>query len=83
MKECHCILLIFGATGDLASRKLLPALYFMEQERQLKDSFKVICIARKDKTDLQYREEASVSIKKFSRIKVHEEPLKKLLARIS
>ena len=83
MKESHCILLIFGATGDLTSRKLLPALYFMEQERQLKDSFKVICIARKEKTDLQYREESSFSIKKFSRVKVHEEPLKKLLARIS
>ena len=76
-------MLIFGATGDLAKRKLLPALYFLERERQLKDNFRVICIARKKKTPVQYRNEAAESIKKFSRIKVNDDVLGKLLSRIS
>ena len=83
MKECSCIFTIFGATGDLTNRKLLPAFYFLEQERQLKENFRIICIARKEKSDEQYREEASSSIKKFSRIKVQDETLKKVLSRIS
>ena len=83
MNNCHCVFTIFGATGDLTSRKLLPAFYFLEQERQLKDEFRLICAARKEKTDEQYRQEASNSIKKFSRVKVQDEILHKLLSRIS
>ena len=82
MREHHCILSIFGATGDLTSRKLLPALYFMEQEGQLKQNFRIVCIARKKKTIEQFRNEASDSVKKFSRIKVKEEILGKLVSRI-
>src|SRR3989344_7392109 len=82
MKERHCIFSIFGATGDLTSRKLLPAFYFMEQENQLKDSFRIICIARKQKNTDEYRKEAYESIKKHSRIKVNDTILDKLLSRI-
>ena len=82
MKECHCILSIFGATGDLANRKLLPALYFLEQEKYLKENFKIVAIARKEKTNEQYREEASESIKRFSKRKVNEDVLKKLVSRM-
>ncbi|MBI4452957.1 glucose-6-phosphate dehydrogenase [Candidatus Woesearchaeota archaeon] len=82
MKECNCVFLIFGATGDLAHRKLLPAFYFMERENQLKDSLSIVCIARKEKTTEQYRKEASDSIRKFSRIKVDERLLEKLVSRI-
>ena len=82
MKEHHCMLCIFGATGDLTNRKLLPALYFLEQEKQLKDNFMVICIARRNKTNEQYRSEAADAIKKFSRIKVNDEILKKLVSKI-
>ncbi|MDP3766264.1 MAG: glucose-6-phosphate dehydrogenase [Nanoarchaeota archaeon] len=82
MKEHHCIMLIFGATGDLAKRKLLPALYYLEKENQLKQDFKVVCIARKEKTHEIYRNEASGSIRQFSRIKTDESILKKLISRI-
>ena len=82
MKEHYCIFSIFGATGDLTHRKLLPALYFMEQEKQLKDNFRIICIARKEKNNKQYRNEASDSIKKYSRVKVHDDVLNNLLSRI-
>ncbi|HLC60039.1 MAG TPA: glucose-6-phosphate dehydrogenase [Candidatus Nanoarchaeia archaeon] len=82
MKECSCIFTIFGATGDLTNRKLLPAFYFLEQERQLKENFRIICIARKKITNAQYRKGAANSIKKFSRINVKDEILRKVLSRI-
>ena len=82
MNGTNCILSIFGATGDLTHRKLLPALYFMEQERQLKENFRVVCIARKEKTRGEFIREVSGSVKKFSRIKVNDTLLEKLLSRI-
>lgn len=83
MKECSCVFSIFGATGDLTRRKLLPAFYFLEQERQLKQDFSIVCIARKEKSADEYRQEAADAIKKFSRIKVTDEILNKLISRIS
>ncbi len=83
MKDHYCIFSIFGATGDLTNRKLLPAFYFMEHERQLKDKFRIICIARKRKTSEEYRKESAESVRKFSRVKVSDDTLNKLLSRIS
>ena len=82
MNENHCIFSIFGATGDLTNRKLLPALYYLEQERHLKENFKIVAVARKEKTDGEYREKASDAIRKFSKRRVNEEILKKLVSRI-
>ncbi len=82
MKECPCVFSIFGATGDLTKRKLLPALYYLEQERYLNEDFRIIAIARKEKTNEQYREEASDSIRKFTKRKVHDDVIKKLVSRI-
>ncbi len=82
MSERHCIFSIFGATGDLANRKLLPAFYHLEREGYLKENFRIIAIARKNKTDEECREGASNSIRRFSKRKVSEEILKKLVSRI-
>ena len=43
---CHFV--IFGATGDLASRKLLPALYALEALDQLGPALRFIAFARRD-----------------------------------
>ncbi|HLG24585.1 MAG TPA: glucose-6-phosphate dehydrogenase [Candidatus Nanoarchaeia archaeon] len=82
MKEHHCVLCIFGATGDLANRKLLPALYYLEQESKLSDSFRVVCVARKEKIHEDFREDAAKSIRSFSRMKVDDKNLQKLLSKI-
>src|SRR5260370_14214406 len=42
-----CILIIFGITGDLAHRKLLPALYNLSVERRLPGNFSVVGVARR------------------------------------
>jgi len=82
MMEDNCIFLIFGATGDLANRKILPALYQLEQEKYFKENFKIVLIARKEKTNEQYGQEVEVSIGKFSKRKVQDDVLKKLVSRI-
>jgi len=83
MKENPCILAIFGATGDLANRKLLPALYYLEQEKRLKESFKILGIGRKEKGNEQFRLSSAESIKNSSKRKINDEALKKLVSRIS
>jgi glucose-6-phosphate 1-dehydrogenase len=81
-KKVSCIFTIFGATGDLTHRKLLPALYFLEREQFLGNNFSIVCVARREKTNEQYKEEAKASIKKFSRIKVEDKILNRVLKRI-
>lgn len=64
-----CILVIFGATGDLTGRKLLPALYNLAREGQLPSHFVCVGFARRDKSNEQFREEMFNDINKYSRTK--------------
>ncbi len=52
-----CILVIFGATGDLTGRKLFPAIYNLVREGQLPSQFACVGFARRDKTHEQFRDE--------------------------
>lgn len=72
-------LVIFGATGDLAQRKLLPALYNLAHEGALPERFFMIGAARSEMSDDEYRELARESIKKYSRRPAEENVLDKLL----
>ncbi|MBX4204778.1 MAG: glucose-6-phosphate dehydrogenase [Candidatus Doudnabacteria bacterium] len=49
------ILAVFGATGDLVSRKLLPAIYHLYRNKQLPNKFKVIGVARRPFSDDEFR----------------------------
>ena len=55
-EEMKALYIIFGATGDLASRKLYPALYKLYKKGCLKDHFAVIGTARRDWSDEHYQE---------------------------
>ncbi|MFC2049231.1 glucose-6-phosphate dehydrogenase [Chlamydiota bacterium] len=70
-----CILVIFGATGDLTSRKLLPALYNLQREGQLPNHFACVGFARREKTNEQFRQEMHEAVGKFSRVKPVDENL--------
>src|SRR5919198_374392 len=50
-----CILVIFGASGDLTKRKLVPALYNLAQERLIPTEFAVVGVARKEISDDEFR----------------------------
>jgi glucose-6-phosphate 1-dehydrogenase len=50
-----CVLVVFGASGDLTSRKLLPAVERLSRRRLLSPGFAVVGIARTEMTDEQFR----------------------------
>ena len=56
-------LLLFGATGDLAHRMLLPSLYGLHADGLLPDDFRIVCTARSDLTDDQYQATAVEALK--------------------
>ncbi|MDR2539332.1 MAG: glucose-6-phosphate dehydrogenase [Chlamydiales bacterium] len=70
-----CILIIFGATGDLTARKLLPALYNLAREGQLPPQFACVGFARKKKTNELFRKEVKEALDQFSRVKPIDESL--------
>ena len=62
-----CTLVIFGATGDLTHRKLIPALYNLAAEGALPPSVSIIGFARREKTSEEFRKELEEAARKFSR----------------
>ncbi|OED36773.1 glucose-6-phosphate dehydrogenase [Chromatiales bacterium (ex Bugula neritina AB1)] len=58
-------LVLFGGTGDLAMRKLLPAMYFRHHEAQLPDEGRIICIARSDLTTEQFVQKMEVAARSY------------------
>jgi glucose-6-phosphate 1-dehydrogenase len=72
-------LVIFGATGDLAKRKLIPALYNLAHEGALPERFHLVGVSRKEKEHDDYREECEQAIRRFSRRTPDEDVLKSLL----
>ena len=75
-------LVIFGGTGDLAQRKLLPAIYNLAHEGALPEGFNLIGVSRSEMSDDEYRAVAGESIKTHSRRAPDEEVLEKLLERV-
>lgn len=61
------MLVIFGGTGDLTHRKLMPALYNLCVDGWLPERFTIVSVGRREKTDKQYRDEVFESLNKFSR----------------
>ncbi len=76
-------LVIFGATGDLAHRKLLPAIYNLAHEGALPEGFNLIGVSRSEMSDDEYRGMARDAIKEFSRRPPDEQVLEKLLERVA
>ena len=60
-----CSMVIFGASGDLTERKLIPALFYLTREHMLPPGFAVVGCARTPKTDEQFGQEMSDAVKKF------------------
>jgi glucose-6-phosphate 1-dehydrogenase len=75
-------LTIFGATGDLARRKLLPALYNLAHEGALPERFNLIGVSRSEKAHEDFQNEAREAIEEFSRRKPDPDVLEALLANV-
>ncbi len=61
-----CCIVIFGATGDLTHRKLIPALFSLEAQGLLPEHFKIIGFARRDFSDHSFRDELQSSLQEFA-----------------
>jgi glucose-6-phosphate 1-dehydrogenase len=66
-------LVIFGASGDLARRKLIPALWSLYQERTLPEPFSIIGVARTELEEDEFRERMHDAVKEFARAKIPSE----------
>src|SRR5882672_2072856 len=64
-----CSVIIFGASGDLTKRKLVPALYRLVQEKLLPAEFAIIGQARTAMTDAEFRDKMKTAIAQFSEAK--------------
>jgi len=60
-------LAIFGATGDLSNRKLLPALYNLAHDGALPERFNLVGISRSEMSDEDFRKLATEAVRKYSR----------------
>src|SRR5213082_1029336 len=68
-----CTIVIFGATGDLTHRKLIPALYNLAADGDLPPAVAIVGFARREKNDEQFRSELEKATRKFSRQAVRDE----------
>src|SRR3954466_4069463 len=73
---------IFGATGDLAQRKLLPALYNLAHDGALPERVNLIGTSRTEHSDDEFRELAADAIRRYSRRTPDERVLTRLLAEV-
>lgn len=72
------ILVIFGASGDLAKLKLFPALYSLMEQKRLDKEFYIVGYARTKKSQEEFQKEFKQSIKKNYAGKVDEKLLEEL-----
>src|ERR1700751_3609224 len=68
-----CSIVIFGATGDLTHRKLIPALYNLAADGELPAGAAIVGFAPQKKTDDEFRHDLEEATRKFSRQPVRDE----------
>jgi glucose-6-phosphate 1-dehydrogenase len=68
-----CVLVIFGASGDLAQRKLFPALYSLAFRGLLPEQFAVIGVARTEMSDDEFRAQMKAAVEQYSRDELRED----------
>jgi glucose-6-phosphate 1-dehydrogenase len=68
-----CTIVIFGASGDLTARKLIPAFYHLCKDKMMPPVFRIVGFARREKTDESWRQELRTALDQFSRTKPVDE----------
>jgi glucose-6-phosphate 1-dehydrogenase len=77
-----CLITIFGATGDLTHRKLIPALFDLVSLEMVPDNFAIVGYGRSARDEVEFRKELAKGIKEFSRLDWDAAAWKKLEERI-
>src|ERR1700758_5617552 len=63
-----CAIILFGASGDLAKRKVIPAMYDLEQHNSLGERYAIIGFARTQMTDESFRNTIGEAAKTISEV---------------
>ncbi len=71
-KDPPCVMVIFGAAGDLTKRKLIPALYNLKRSNLLSDNFAVIGVARAEMNDGEFRRRLRDDMNEFATEEIEE-----------
>lgn len=61
-----CVMVIFGATGDLTKRKLFPALYNLAKDGHLPDNFAIVGVGRQEMLSEEFRDQMIANLKEFA-----------------
>ncbi|WP_199611679.1 glucose-6-phosphate dehydrogenase [Flocculibacter collagenilyticus] len=77
-----CNLVLFGTKGDLAKRKLLPALYQLEKAGLLHPDSNIIGVARDVINEIEYREYVTECLRQFVKDDIDEDVMNKFLTRL-
>jgi glucose-6-phosphate 1-dehydrogenase len=65
-RAAECLMVIFGASGDLTKRKLLPALYNLARDRRLSTGFAVLGVSRTEMSDEAFRSRMKESVAAYA-----------------
>ena len=71
-----CVMVIFGATGDLTKRKLFPALYNLAKEKFMPDNFAIVGVGRQEMECGDFRRQMVENLREFASDGIDEELLK-------
>ncbi|MDX6423638.1 MAG: glucose-6-phosphate 1-dehydrogenase, partial [Gaiellaceae bacterium] len=68
-----CVLVIFGASGDLTKRKLFPALYALATRHMLPERFAVLGTARSPMSTDEFRKAMEKAVREYGRVEFKQE----------
>ena len=77
------VVVLFGATGDLAKRKLIPGLFHLAVSGLLPERYRIVGTSRKPLSDDEFRELARAAVDEFGRREATEETWPDFAARLS
>jgi glucose-6-phosphate 1-dehydrogenase len=74
--------IVFGGTGDLAERKLLPALYHRQKDGQMTEPTRIIGASRSEMTKAEYQDFALAALKEHVKEELDDEQVKLFLSKL-
>lgn len=77
-----CCFVIFGASGDLAHRLLVPALYNLAARGLLPEAFAIIGVARGEKSEESFRADLENGLRRFALGAIDSEIVRRLLGSV-
>jgi glucose-6-phosphate 1-dehydrogenase len=78
-----CAMVIFGATGDLTKRKLIPAIYNLITNGLLPDGFAIVGVGRSPLTDEEFRQHMEKDLRELATVEIEKDKLQWLIERLS